>query len=106
MADVQPAKDKLLQDFNEVITDTEQLLKSLSSAGGEKAQALRASIEENLKVSRERLHQLEQAALDRTRAAAKATDEYVHVHPWQSITIAAAIAGIVGIVVGLLLNRR
>jgi ElaB/YqjD/DUF883 family membrane-anchored ribosome-binding protein len=89
-----------------VVTDTEQLLKSVSAVGGEKAQALRATIEENLKSARERLTQLEEAALVRTRAAAKATDEYVHGHPWQSIAIAAGIAAILGVVVGLLLNRR
>ncbi len=106
MADVQPAKDKLLHDFNAVVADTEELLKSLTTASGEKAQALRATIEQNLKASRERLNQIEQAALDRTRATVRATDEYVRVHPWESIAITAAIAGILGIVVGLLLNRR
>lgn len=106
VTDTQVAKDKLLHDFNEVVADTEQLLKSVASAGGEKSQALRASIEQNLKAARERLHQLEERALDRTRATARATDEYVHGHPWQSIAIASGLAAIVGVVVGLLLNRR
>lgn len=106
MTDTKVAKEKLLHDFNEVVSDTEQLLKSVASAGGEKAQALRASLEQNLKATRERLRQLEESALERTRAAAKVTDKYVHVHPWQSIAIAAGFAAILGIVVGLLLNRR
>lgn len=106
MTVAQVTREKLLQDFNEVINDTEQLLKSVSSAGGEKAQALRTTIEQNLKAAQERLAQLEETALERTRAAAKATDEYVRGHPWQSIAIAAAIGAIVGVVVGLLLNRR
>jgi len=99
-------KDKLVEDFNAVIADTEQLLKSLAATGGEKASALRAGVEQNLKVARERLQELERTARARTQAAARVTDEYVHVHPWQSIGIAAAIAGIAGIVLGLLLNRR
>jgi ElaB/YqjD/DUF883 family membrane-anchored ribosome-binding protein len=106
MNEAQVARDKLLQDFNEVVADTEQLLKSVASAGGEKTQALRANVEQSLKVAKERLHKLEDTAVERTRAAAKATDQYVHVHPWESIGIAAGIAGVVGIVVGLLLNRR
>ncbi len=100
------ATDKLLRDFNEVVTDTEQLLKSIASAGGEKSQALRESLEKNLKASRERLRQLEEHAVDRTRAAARATDQYVHGHPWQSIAIVAGLSAITGVVVGLLLNRR
>ena len=44
----------------------------------------------------------EAALLARTRAAAKATDEYVHGHPWQAIGIAASV----GVVVGLLIGRR
>jgi ElaB/YqjD/DUF883 family membrane-anchored ribosome-binding protein len=106
MSDTQVAKDKLLHDFNEVVSDTEQLLKSVASTGGEKAQALRASLEQNLKASREQLRQLQETALERTRATARATDEYVHVHPWQSIGIAAAFGAIVGILVGLLIGRR
>lgn len=105
MADVQATRDKLMQEFNEVVSDTEQLLKSVGSAGGEKVQALRAGIEQNLKSARERMRLLEAAARERTAAAAKATDEYVHENPWQSLAIAAGVAAIAGIVVGLLLNR-
>ena len=106
MNEAKVAKEKLLQDFNEVVSDTEQLLKSVASAGGEKTQALRTSVEQNLKLAKERLNQFEHAAVERTRAAAKATDEYVHTNPWQSIAIAAGFGAILGIVVGLLLNRR
>jgi ElaB/YqjD/DUF883 family membrane-anchored ribosome-binding protein len=106
MADIQVTREKLLQDFNEVVLDTEQLLKSVSSASGEKAQALRASIEQSLETSRQKLRELQQAALHRTQAAAKATDEYVHGHPWQAIGFTALVAAVLGLVVGLLLNRR
>ena len=40
--------------------------------------------------------------MDRAKAAARATDDYVHDNPWQAIGVAAAI----GLVAGLLLNRR
>lgn len=104
--DVRVTKDKLLEDFNEVVTDTEKLLKAVQSASGEKAQALRADIEQNLKAAKERFAEIEAAAARRARAAAKVTDEYVHGHPWQSLAIASGIAAIIGVVVGLLLNRR
>ncbi|HEY4997488.1 MAG TPA: DUF883 family protein [Usitatibacter sp.] len=106
MSDTQVVKDKLVHDFNEVVTDTELLLKSMASAGGEKTQALRASVEQNLNIAKERLRQLQDSTLDRTRAAANATDQYVHARPWQSIGIAAAIAALFGFLAGMLLNRR
>jgi ElaB/YqjD/DUF883 family membrane-anchored ribosome-binding protein len=99
-------KDKLIEDFNAVIADTEQLLKSVAAAGGEKASAMRASVEENLKTARQRLGELEDAALDRARAAAESTDEYVRANPWQSIGIAAGLGALAGIIIGLMMNRR
>jgi ElaB/YqjD/DUF883 family membrane-anchored ribosome-binding protein len=42
------------------------------------------------------------ALLVRTRAAAKATDEYVHMHPWKAIGVAAGV----GLVIGMLIGRR
>lgn len=106
MTNAQAAREKLREDFNEVVADTEQLLKTIATTGGEKTQALRESVEQKLKAARERLRELEEDALVRARAAAKATDAYVHGHPWQSIAIVAGIAAVIGIVVGLLLNRR
>jgi ElaB/YqjD/DUF883 family membrane-anchored ribosome-binding protein len=98
--------DKLVEDFNTVISDTEQLLKSVAATGGEKAGALRASVEENLKLARQRLQSLEAAALEKTRAAARASDEYVHDHPWESIGIAAGMGAIAGLIIGVMLSRR
>ncbi len=106
MSDTQVVKEKLLHDFNEVVSDTEQLLKSFAATGGDKTSALRADVEESLKSARDRLVQLQREAVARTRHAARATDEYVHEHPWRSVAIVGGIAAIVGIIVGLLLNRR
>jgi len=102
----QATRDKLIQDFSAVAADAEQLLKAVGAASGEKTHALRANLEENLRHARERLSELEASAADEIRARARATDQYVHSHPWQSIGIVAALSAIVGIVLGLLLNRR
>lgn len=99
-------KDQLIENFNTVVTETEQLLKSVANAGGEKAGALRASVEHNLAVAKDRLRHLQEAATEKTQAAAHATDEYVHENPWQAIGIAAGLGGVIGVAIGLLLNRR
>ena len=100
------SKQKLIDDFNAVIADTEGLLKALAETGAEKGGALRASAEQSLAAARERLKELQGDAVERGKAAARATDDYVHDNPWQSLGIAAAVAVLVGFVLGLLMNRR
>lgn len=99
-------KDQLIEEFNAVVADTEQLLKSMAAAGGEKASALRESAEQKLAVTKDRLRSLQHSVSERAGAAAKSTDEYAHEHPWQVIGIAAGLAAAVGVALGLLLNRR
>ncbi len=41
-------------------------------------------------------------ALEKSKAAAHATDEYVHENPWRSIVAAAGV----GVLIGLLIARR
>jgi len=99
-------REKLVQDFRTVIADTEELMKSAAAVGGDKASALRASVEQNLKAAKAKLAQLEHAAVEKTKAAARATDAYVHENPWQSVGITAGVGVLVGITIGLLLNRK
>jgi len=42
------------------------------------------------------------ALMERTRAAARATDDYVHENPWRAVGVAAGV----GLVIGLLIGRR
>jgi ElaB/YqjD/DUF883 family membrane-anchored ribosome-binding protein len=100
------SKEKLIEDFNAVIADTEQLLKALAATGAEKGSALRASAEQSLLAARERLRELQDEAYARSREAARATDEYVRANPWQSLGVAAGVALLAGFVVGLMMNRR
>jgi ElaB/YqjD/DUF883 family membrane-anchored ribosome-binding protein len=98
-------KEKLLQDFNEVVADAEQLLKSVAASGGDKAQALRQNVEEKLEVARKRLAEIEREVVAQARAAARNADDYVHHKPWQAVGIAAGVGALVGVLLGLLLNR-
>lgn len=100
------SRKKLIDDFNAVVQDAEGLLKALAASGTEKGSALRASAEAHLESARQRLRELQGDAVERSRAAVRATDEYVHDNPWQSIGVVAALAALAGFVVGLLMNRR
>ena len=99
-------KDQLVEQFNAVVTETEQLLKSVATAGGEKVGALRAGAEQSLASAKERLRELQHAATDQVEAASKTADDYVHAHPWQAIGTAAGLTIVAGVVIGLLLNRH
>jgi ElaB/YqjD/DUF883 family membrane-anchored ribosome-binding protein len=99
-------KQKLLADFNAVMTEADQLLKLVTNEGGDKANALRSKLERNLNAAKERLRSLEDTVMEKTRATARATDEYVHENPWQTVGIAAGLSAILGVVIGLLLCRR
>ena len=106
MANTQAAREKLLEDFSVVIEDSQQLLKAMAAAPGERAQALRGDLERKLGEARKRLTDLQDGALERGRAAVQYTDEYVHDNPWQSIAVGAGVAAVVGIVIGLMLSDR
>ena len=59
-------------------------------------------MQERLQQAKGRLHDLQDAAVARARAAGHAADDYVHEHPWKAIGAAAGI----GMIVGLLIGRR
>lgn len=99
-------KQKLLADFNAVMSEADQLLKLVTDEGGDKANALRTKLERNLNAAKERLRSLEDAVMEKTKATARATDEYVHENPWQTVGIAAGLSAVLGVVIGLLLCRR
>ena len=42
------------------------------------------------------------ALVDKTRAAARATDDFVHEEPWKAVGVAAAL----GLALGVLIGRR
>src|SRR4029077_10277569 len=96
------SKDKLVADLKLVVSDAEELLRATASQAGEKAVAARERIQVSLANAKVKLSEAERAAVERAKVAAKATDEYVHDHPWHAVGIAAAA----GIVLGLLLGRR
>jgi ElaB/YqjD/DUF883 family membrane-anchored ribosome-binding protein len=97
-----PPNDKLASDMKVVISDAEDLLKATASAAGERVTAARARMEESLRVAKVKLADAQEAVVDRAKDAARATDDFVHAHPWQAAGIGLAI----GVVLGMLIARR
>ena len=95
-------KEQLIRDFKAVVADAEALLKATAGQGGESMAAMRSKVEASLASAKAKMTDAEVALVAKAKVAAKATDEYVHVHPWQAIGIAASV----GMVLGLLIGRR
>jgi ElaB/YqjD/DUF883 family membrane-anchored ribosome-binding protein len=95
-------KQKLVSDLRVVVSDADEILRASASLAGEKVTELRERIQERLRDAKLRLADAEAALVDGTKAAARATDDYVHENPWKAVGIAAGV----GLLLGILLGRR
>jgi len=96
------SKEKLAQDLKLVVADAEELLRATASQAGEKVAAAREKIQDSLRQAKVKLAEVEDVLIDQGKLAARATDEYVHDHPWKAVGIAAGI----GLIIGMLISRR
>lgn len=95
------SKEKLMQDLQLVVSDAEELLRATAGQAGDKVNAARERIQDSLEAAKARLNVAQEAMIEKTREAARATDEYVHDNPWRAVGIAAGV----GLVVGMLISR-
>lgn len=100
MSDV--TKEQLIADFKVVIADAEALIKATANQGGEAVAALRSRAEESLAAAKVKMADAQDALIEKSKAAARATDDYVHDNPWKAVGVAAGV----GLVIGLLIGRR
>ena len=84
--------------------DIEQVETFMEDAGTALAQLLVRvrHTEERASVAEGRLADAEAAIVDSGKKAVRATDDYVHENPWQSVGVAAGVA----FLLGLLVSRR
>ena len=95
-------RDQLVADAKVVLDDVESLLRQAAAASGQQAQDLRERAADTLRTAREKLQDAQIAVAANARAAANATDDWVHEHPWSAVGIGAGV----GFLLGLLVSRR
>jgi ElaB/YqjD/DUF883 family membrane-anchored ribosome-binding protein len=95
-------RDQLLSDLKTVIQDAEAWLRSSGQLTGDQLEAAKAKFERTIGKAKDDIIRFEEAVVEKTKIAAKATDEYVNENPWKSVGVGAAI----GIVIGMLIARR
>ncbi len=96
--EIQESTEKLLQDLRAVVHDGEELLKAGANELNERGLAARERLAAALEVAKETRRKLEERAL----AGARATDQLIREHPYESIGIAFGV----GLLIGVLINRK
>jgi ElaB/YqjD/DUF883 family membrane-anchored ribosome-binding protein len=76
---------------NQVREDTQNHLEAISG-----------QIQDGIRRGKFTLAELQESMADKTKAAARTTDEYVHENPWTSVAVSAGL----GLIIGWLLARR
>jgi ElaB/YqjD/DUF883 family membrane-anchored ribosome-binding protein len=95
-------KDKLMSDLRLVIADAEELLRMTADQAGDAAADVRSRVQARMNQAKDDLLKLQDAVVEKAKAAGHATDEFVHENPWKSVGIAAGV----GLLLGLLVSRR
>lgn len=97
-ARIDHGSERLIADVQAVLADGEELLNATAGQGGETIAAIRAKMAARLSDAKDGLLAAERQIVDRTKAAARMTDEYVNENPWQSVLIASGVGFIAGFI--------
>ncbi len=90
------------REFHDFLADIEDLIKATTSLTGEDLARAKARLSARVAAAKESVEKMGGTVADQARHSAKVTDRYVHEQPWQAIGIGAALA----LLVGLMLGRR
>ena len=91
-----------VDDFGDTLSEAQDLLAKAADETGARASDLRSQVAAKLTAAKLKLQDLQDEAVDRAKAAAQVTDEYVHDNPWRAIGVATAV----GFLAGVLVSRR
>jgi len=92
-------------ELNRVVTQAEELLKSLGEEGGAAVDAVRQRVLRTVGQAKVRLADAGARVKSAATNAASATDGYVRENPWKSIAYGAAAGAAVAVIVTALLRR-
>ncbi|MGF1677940.1 MAG: YqjD family protein [Candidatus Methylacidiphilales bacterium] len=95
-------RDKLVEDLRLVLHDAELLTKETANDLTGKAKELRDKLAVRVSQAKEQLADLDVVVKDKALQGARETDRVIREHPYESLGIAFGV----GILVGVLLNRK
>jgi len=92
-------------ELNRIVTQAEELLKTLGEEGGAAVDAVRQRVLRTVSQAKVRLADASTRVRGAANDAAKATDVYVHDNPWKSIAYGAAAGAAVALIAAVVLRR-
>lgn len=96
------ASSGVAREFNNFITDIEDLIKSSTNLTGEDLQKAKEKLNQRIAAAKETAAEVGESVVARARQTAETTNTYVHEKPWSAVGASAAI----GLLLGYLLARR
>ena len=99
------SSDSVVVELNRIVSQAEELLKTLGEEGGAAVEAVRQRVLRTVGQAKLKIADASTRARGAATDAAKVTDRYVHDNPWRSIAYGAAAGAVVAIVATALLRR-
>jgi ElaB/YqjD/DUF883 family membrane-anchored ribosome-binding protein len=99
------AADSTVVELNRIVTQAEELLKTLGEEGGAAVEAVRQRVVRTVGQAKVKMADASTRARNAANDAAKATDRYVHDNPWKSIAYGAAAGAAFAVIAAALLRR-
>lgn len=96
------ARSNVSREFYNFLADIEDLVKATTSLTGEELAQATAKLNERVAAAKESVEEMGGAIARQSRKTVDDTNHYVHEQPWQAIGAGAAVA----FLLGLLLGRR
>jgi ElaB/YqjD/DUF883 family membrane-anchored ribosome-binding protein len=96
--------DSVVGELNRIVTQAEELLKTLGEEGGAAAEAVRQRVVRTVNQAKVKLADAGTRVRSASNDAAKATDRYVHDNPWRAIAYGAAAGAVVAVLAAALLR--
>ena len=97
--------DTTVVELNRIVTQAEELLKTLGEEGGAAAEAVRQRVLRTVNQAKVRLADAGNRVRGAATDAARATDSYVQDNPWKSIAYGAAAGALVALIASAIMRR-
>jgi ElaB/YqjD/DUF883 family membrane-anchored ribosome-binding protein len=106
MAHFDDARQQLVDDLHQVLTDMEELVRAVATDSKEKVAGLKPRAEAAILRARARIADLEGTLEAGAARRLHAADSYAHKNPWQTAGVAAGLGAAIGAILGALIARR
>ena len=86
----------IARDIQNVVSDAQELLKTVQSEGGSKLADVKVKVQAQLDNAKQMLGQLQTTVNDGAKVAIDTTDAYVRSNPWRAVGISVAVGALIG----------